>query len=698
MDIFKTLKLKPKKTEPDVWISRLMIFEQITPETKVIRDVQLTRGLNIVWAEETEDDIPSAEITGHSAGKTTFCRFLRYVLGEKTFGTRANMELIQTSLPNGYVAAELHVQGEKWAVLRPIGKGRNSYVKADTSVEELILDRSRPAYLETYAQEIGLEKLLDGLEAGGIVRTGETIHWEHLLAWCTRDQEARFQNIYDWRSPRSESDTPSFRFPKAGPLFLMRVALGLFLPDELKGEEDLAKLQQDLESLEKELEKLKREPQFRINLYDSELRKRLRNVLPDEPDIEILPFHSDNLLPDLDRLTTKATAAIESDIAELDKDRSALQESIDILGAKIRQLADQIRTLDGLLNIGGAVEQELDAALSQHQKTLDIVFDVQDQRCLGGILYRDCDQVKKLQRVLQISQLQDVKVMKEAEEERTVLQHQHEQQKQQIRIKIENLMRERQTLHDKREPLIAVIGEKREHLRDLKSSCDGLKTWTLKRDQPGGSKEIDDCREKLESTANRVKDLEYQLTKLLTEHNESRDLLASIFSGAVRAVLSSGTYDGCVSLNNRELTFSITHGSAMSGEAVETLSVLLTDIASLIYTTVSANANLPGFLLHDSPREADLGNRIYRNLIRLVASLQEHFGKSDNCPFQYILTTTTAPPCELQNDRFVKLKLNAADPSGLLLRRNIGAALSRDVGLNLFSAKKEIRNENSSHL
>ncbi len=685
MDIFKSLKLKPNKTEPDVWISRLVIFDQITPEPKIIRDIQLSRGLNVIWAEETEDDIPSAEITGHSAGKTTFCRLIRYILGEKTYGTRVNMELIQNALPNAYVAAEVSVKGKKWSVLRPIGNGRNSYVKEDSSIEELLQDRSRPAYLETYADKIGLEKLLDRLETGGIVRTGETIRWEHILAWCTRDQEARFQNIYDWRSPRSESDTPAFRFPKAGPLFLMRVALGLFMPDELKGEEDLAKLQQNQEILEKELEKLKREPQFRINLYDSELRKRLRNILPEEPDIETLPLYSGNLLPDLNRLINMAVEKIENEISEFDKNRKSLQENIDFLGAKIQQAEQQIRTLDGLLNIGEGAAQELDAGLAQRQETRKLVSDYSDQRCLGGILYRDCEQVKKLQQVLQFSQFQDAQAMKEAAANRMNLQRDIEQQKKQLQEKNDILVRERYTLHVKREELSTAIGEKQEVIRDLRNTHDGLKAWSSKFDQPGGYKEIDECRQKLEKTANREKDLEQQLTKLLTEHNESRDLLASIFSGAVRAVLSSGKYDGSVRLDNRELTFSITHGSAMSGEAVETLSVLLADIASLIYSTVAVNAYLPGFLLHDSPREADLGNRIYRNFIRFVASLQEHFGEVGRCPFQYFLTTTTAPPPELQNDRFVKLKLNAAETSGLLLKRNISPATQQEYGPKLFS-------------
>ncbi len=211
MDLYKELSLTPVRSEPSVWISRLVIFDRIAPNPVTIRDIPLTRGVNIIWAEETEDDNPAAEISGHSAGKTTFCRLLRYVLGEKTFGTKANTELIRKSLPEGYVAAELHVAGQQWAVQRPLGSGRMSYFKQDATVEEQLQDRGQSVSQDDYPKRICLEDLLDKLESGAVVRTGETIHWAHVLAWCTRDQEARFQNIHEWRSPRSESDAPTFR-------------------------------------------------------------------------------------------------------------------------------------------------------------------------------------------------------------------------------------------------------------------------------------------------------------------------------------------------------------------------------------------------------------------------------------------------------------------------------------------------------
>ena len=48
------------------------------------------------------------QITGHTAGKTTFCRFIRYLLGEQRFGTARAQERIREALAaSGRVAAIL---------------------------------------------------------------------------------------------------------------------------------------------------------------------------------------------------------------------------------------------------------------------------------------------------------------------------------------------------------------------------------------------------------------------------------------------------------------------------------------------------------------------------------------------------------------------------------------------------------------
>lgn len=271
--------------------------------------------------------------------------------------------------------------------------------------------------------------------------------------------------------------------------------------------------------------------------------------------------------------------------------------------------------------------------------------------------------------------------MEQAEARREDERKRIEEQKANLRGVVEKLKGERQTLIAERTSLLADMRTKYDELRELQRTRDEVDAWTKRRDDPDGYEDLHHLRQQLDKTGNEIAKTEKNLAELLRQHDENRERLAAIFSGAVRSVLSSDGYDGKVELEDRELSFHITHGAAMRGEAVETLAVLLADVASLVYYAVSDNAHLPGFLVHDSPREADLGIRIYRSFIRFVASLQAHFGEPDNCPFQYVLTTTTPPPKELRGAPFVKLPLDASNPSKLLLGRNIAITNKEDNSL-----------------
>ncbi|HSS21241.1 MAG TPA: hypothetical protein VLL54_14300 [Pyrinomonadaceae bacterium] len=674
MNFYKELNLTPIRSDPDVWIKRLVIFSKITPAPEIVRDIALSRGLNIVWAEEVDEDDPNAEIGGHSAGKTTFCRLLRYVLGEKTFGTKTNADLIRRSFAEGYVAAELQVAGQNWAVRRPIGNGRLSYVKQNITIEELLADHGESVSQDEYPRKIGLDGLLDNLETGAVVRTGEPIQWDHILAWASRDQEARFQNIHYWRSPRSESETPAFRFPKEGALFVMRTAIGLFYPDELRGEENLAKLQREKDQLEKDIEEKRREPQFRVNLYNQELRRKLKSILVNEPNIDTIPLTSGDLLPDLKQLSHRAIDEIKKASEGRRQERDALQTQIDEVGAEVRHFESELQRLDIIFQLGAASSREFDTARSARSNELKETQKHEDALCpFGNVLIRDCSYVIDRQRVLQISESQDLHVMRDAENKRKAEIEKIEDEKSKFRNVITKLHNDRAALQAKRESVGREIRSHEDAAADLIKTCESLELWTTKAQQESEYPELVRSKTRLEEVVTEIQKLETRLMALLQKHDQNRQLLASIFSRAVQAVLSEH-YDGQVLLDNRELAFRITHGPAMSGEAIETLCVLLSDFGSLIYNTVSEASHLPGFMLHDSPREADLGLRIYRSFIRFVASVTEQLGGNDGCPFQYILTTTTPPPEELRNAPAMKLKLNASKFGELLLRKNIAEA------------------------
>ena len=133
-----------QRAEPAVWISRLLILESVDP-WKPIRNIPLHRGLNIVWSVDVDRNDDSAPVmTGHGVGKTTFCRLLRYCLGEASFGRNALVKRIRAQLPDAIVAAEIHVAGETWAVARPLGRLHNSYAKLGVTIEQLFEDRPSP--------------------------------------------------------------------------------------------------------------------------------------------------------------------------------------------------------------------------------------------------------------------------------------------------------------------------------------------------------------------------------------------------------------------------------------------------------------------------------------------------------------------------------------------------------------------------
>ena len=71
------------------------------------------------------------------------------------------------------------------------------------------------------------------------------------------------------------------------------------------------------------------------------------------------------------------------------------------------------------------------------------------------------------------------------------------------------------------------------------------------------------------------------------------------------------------------------------------------DVATLLLAVEGA-AKLPAFLLHDSPREADLGQSIYDRLFRFMNSLE------NKAHFQYIVTTTTEPPDDLRREPWLR--------------------------------------------
>ena len=108
-------------------------------------------------------------------------------------------------------------------------------------------------------------------------------------------------------------------------------------------------------------------------------------------------------------------------------------------------------------------------------------------------------------------------------------------------------------------------------------------------------------------------------------------------------------------------------GGDRSTTAIESLKIIAFDLA-VICMSIEGKTHIPAFLVHDSPREADLGLSIYHELFHFARNLEQI---GDRPLFQYIITTTTRPPDELSQQPWLCETLQGAPAAERLLRRDL---------------------------
>lgn len=140
------------------------------------------------------------------------------------------------------------------------------------------------------------------------------------------------------------------------------------------------------------------------------------------------------------------------------------------------------------------------------------------------------------------------------------------------------------------------------------------------------------------------------------------DRLSNYFDAVIRTVVGPMA-SGRVSLDGNGVKLAVQLGGERSTAAIESLKVIAFDIA-VMCMSMEGTTHLPAFLVHDSPREADLGLSVYHRLFSTVATLEAQ----ESSVFQYIVTTTTQPPAQFQKQPWLRLELRGSPSTERLLR------------------------------
>ncbi len=635
--------LAAESREPRVWVKRLVIWSD--PET-IIRDIPLRRGLNIVWSPD-----PGAEVaelgaesgSGHGAGKSLFCRLLRYCLGEENFAASDLRHAIAAKYPKAIVGAEVVVGAQTWGVIRPLGIGRKTVV-AEASPEALLIDGASRTGMSPLLEAIEEELRLDTLEAN-MPTTAASNAWLLALAWLSRDQDARFAHILDWRHPRSESGSPAAGLARQDAVVVVRLLLRAITTEELSS-------RARLDSIVLAQQRMDGEIGFHQRTADL-LFERLTGELGVGPVSGPLT---------LDVLRSKAKAALDDAAADLDSgddEFSALRIEIDEV---IRHRAVLTSQLDATAGLKGLQQQQLRFLRGERAN-----LDAEELKARLGPMCPVCsvpiDEALAvgcgLSHVLPdldaiaADRSKTVERIAAAEEAIRVYEHQQSE----------------------REKILGDLGDRENHLRsrlrDNIARARGerqqkQRKWLQASERAGEVDRLSASNqrvEELQHTAAQQADerakLEEQLESLRESEKGTVTRLASLFRFVCTSLLGPGA-DASLSLTGQGLRAEVRVG----GTAMESLKAIAFDVAALLMT-FEGRTHLPALLIHDSPREADLGISHYHRLFRLMAELER---LSDEPPFQYIITTTTNPPEEMESSDFVVTELRGADVTERLLR------------------------------
>jgi hypothetical protein len=631
--------------QPALWVRRLTIWKE---PGVAVRTVELRPGLNFIWSPDPADSGGSGDAgeLGHGAGKTLFCRLLRYCLGEQRFAPDDQHLSISAMFLHGWVSAEVMVMGTPWGVLRPLGVGRGHFAVKGVLPEQLFERLNEPTGMAPLLNAIE-KKVLTAKVASLIPASHPHDAWRITLAWLTRDQECRFDHVLDWRSADSDSESPTRSMSRGRLQDALRVLIGAISPEEM----DL----QNAVAVQSEAHKTKVEDVERQRLACEKLRREIIPAvgltLSDVPDGRLCI----DMLRQAARRQLAQAAKVNSsvDVSNLDELRQRWRDA----GQGVAELEKQQAVYEARLPIYEALHTQLQSELPLSSVR---VRDAELPTCqicevpIDLVLVQGCKLSHKLPDVDALRQRHTALTKQVLEAQVTIAE---------VKQKVTATKQQLPPSRTERDTLLQAL-RKAEKLNETRSS-----TWFKV------TKSLDDIK-RLEREWGDWEQAQTDAARLAAQLDEKRGRVGafreqqgdafdrlSIYFDAVICTVVGPTASGRVTLDGNGLKLIVQLGGERSTAAIESLKVISFDIA-VMCMSMQGVTHLPAFLVHDSPREADLGLSVYHRFFSMVAALE---GQQGHSVFQYIVTTTTQPPAEFQKQPWLRLELRGSPSTERLL-------------------------------
>ena len=629
------------RREPRLWVRRLVIWRE---PGVVIRDISLRPGLNIIWSPDPGTG--SLAPIGHGSGKTTFCRLLRYCLGEDSFAPESQRRSTLEKFPQGQVGAEVIVEGRTWVVVRSLGDRRHDIV-----IEDGVLDGTS----HQEAPRTGIDPLRQLItrtilgDAASLMppAIGESGAWEAVLAWATRDQECRFAHYLDWRDQNTDSNSPVRRSSREDHVSIVRASIGALPLEEIENQRI-----KDGNAKESQAHK------SRLDQFDWQI-KRAHDSLTKG----LFAGERTSAGFDLDATVFKAAAAehyaramnLPADTTTIDlegarRDRDAARDERDRLKKDLEETVVRIDEKGKSLSLVRSELPEAHARYAKGSNPVCPICNVLIDKALAngcGLSLETCD-LKALQASI-------------AERREQIL----------------GLEKELAALKARKPGLETDVALAQQRLEPLERTVTTLEQAQKERSTSiRAAERLVDESERYQTLLTERSEVALAVEKLEGRMRTARDTLAGYRSSVIEvfrhlsttfdAVLRDlvpGNIKGDVKLDGNGITLKVELDGVRTTTAIDSLKVIGFDL-SVLAMTIEGQTRLPGFFVHDSPREADLGLSVYHPIFDFVRRL-EGFGSAPL--FQYIITTTTEPPKHLLTEPWLRLTIHGSPANERLL-------------------------------
>jgi len=663
MKPMRRLSLVPKRAEPLVWVRELVFLREFSPNGE-LRRIRLRRGLNVLWAKPSTTDtalFQGGGIPGHAAGKTTFCRLLRWVLGEGNFGDDELRDSIRSKLSRGGVAAEVVVNGVPWLVWREFRIGGHSYCRRGACLDELFSLAPPHAPFSDYTA--ALAEAVDAAPRSVVLPVSKAaICWDHLLPWLSRDQECALAEVLHWRDASSKSESPSP--PAIDRSVVVRAILGTLAEDEEKAAAEHAALGERHRKAKDRLPLVQHQNGVELRRLVEELRQ-----VKDGASIERLEEQKGDVLVVVS-VERQYKGRFESSVAkraelevnlQLGKAQDELRKATEARQAAETSLAEDRRLLEldrlTLRSLRGEVqkgEEERWAALLDVPKgrcNVPLEVAIAEKCPLAKARIIDFPTEAELMRGKNEADAYELSIAAMASD--LALREQA----------LENLKSAEKSAQE------ALAGELRAHNQDLWNTADKERAYAsvlaAATRAVAALNEAQQQPDVISALDKEVRESQKTLQELRSTHKQAQANFEAWLEWVVQAVLGE-TATASLQQRTDSFTVAIRNSGDRHSAAMKAVGVIAFDLAAMLCGCEGQGWH-PGLLIHDSPRAADLSAAIYRKFFSLIAQeVEAAYGDSEP-GFQYIVTTTEPPPVELQQPPWLlEPVLDASVPEGRL--------------------------------